>query len=263
MKSLSNDVVLLTGANGGIGQALVRNFLKEGCQLILTDLQGENLHVKTAMMLQQNDLSLYAPNILGYISANLATYEGCSYFFTEAKKLTPHIDILINNAGLGISGAFADIPRERWVELIHLNLLAPLNLTSLVLPEMKARDKGYIINISSIAGIIGVRGLSPYCASKFGLRGFSKALAIELRSSNVKVISVYPFFTRTPILNSPHFGTMERQKIPQRFVYKPDFVAGQIIRGIRQGKTEIYPGFVPRIIHVIKTTVPWLLSGRI
>ncbi len=107
------------------------------------------------------------------------------------------VDLLVNNAGFGLFGAVETIEPEAWVRLIATNLTAPFLCTRRVVPGMKAIGRGTIVNVASIAGMRGFRNGSAYCASKFGLNGFSEALVEELREQGIRVCSINPGSTGT------------------------------------------------------------------
>ena len=142
---------------------------------------------------------------------------------------------------------------------MQLNLLAPMRLCSLFLPAMIARDSGHIVNISSLAGWIGSQGLTAYCASKFGLRGFGEALSADLEDTGVQVTNVYPCFSRTPILDSPQFGYEEKRAVPDYLISDPSDVVRQIISGIEKNRLQVFPHKHARRIHYLKRFVPWVI----
>jgi short-subunit dehydrogenase len=160
---------------------------------------------------------------------------------------------------MAMSGWFLDVPRERWEALLQVNLLAAMRLAALFAPGMVARGSGHIVNISSVAGFIGTPGLAAYSTAKFGLRGFSEALALELRPHSVCVTGVYPFFAKTPILESPHYGAMPRGTLPDRMVHDPDRVMAVVLRGIQRNATHVYPDPTARVLNVLQHVAPWLV----
>lgn len=258
MQSLADKIVLITGAAGGFGQAMIRQFLQEGCYLVLTDLSTERLLQVAAQIAAQPNSPPLKGKILGFIAADLSTATGCDALYTQCMAITPTIDILINNAGIAYAGLISDIPQAKWEQLLQINLLAPLRLTAQFLPQMIARRSGHIVNISSVAGLVGVPGLSIYSTSKFGLRGFSEALAGDLAQYNIAVTAIYPYFARTPILQAERFGNAKDAPAPP-FVYDPEFVIAELIAGIRQRKLHIYPGALPRQIDLLRRIAPWAL----
>lgn len=250
MTELTDRTVLITGAGGGFGQHMTRQFREAGCRLVLTDIDDALL---------QRPVDEAGDALAAAVSADLATAEGCGIIAgaCTARNVVP--DLLVNNAGIGIGGRIDHIPRQRWETLMHLNLLAPMRLTNLFLPGMIDRGSGHIVNISSLAGWIGSPGLSSYCASKFGLRGFGESLAADLDATGVKVTNVYPCFSRTPILDSPQYGYDERRIVPENFISEPSDVVTEILKGIRKDRLHVFPDKYARRIHYLTRFVPWVI----
>ena len=140
-----------------------------------------------------------------------------------------------------------------------LNLLAPMRLCDRFLPAMVERGSGHIVNISSIAGWIGSQGLSSYCASKFGLRGFGESLAGELKGTGVHVTNVYPCFSRTAILDSPQYGYEQPRGVPDYLVSDPADVVASIVAGVRRNRRHVFPDRYARVIHYVTRFAPWLV----
>jgi len=253
MTNLNRAVVLITGATGGFGRHMTHQFMAAGGRVILTDLDAGRL----ATLKAEFDTS--DNQVLACITADLSTADGCQALFdaVEAENLQP--DILINNAGIAVSGRIDNIPRDRWEALMQINLLAPMRLCNLFVPQMMKRRSGHIVNISSVAGWIGAPGIASYCASKFGLRGYSEGLAGDIAEFNIKVSTVYPYFSRTPILDSERFGLEKRMAIPDDMVTDPADVVAAIIKGVKRDRLHIFPDKMARRIHYIKRYVPWLI----
>ena len=161
---------LITGAGGGFGGHMVRQFGSAGARLILTDVDEAALEEAKAAA---------GSNLLGAIAADLATDAGCDAVADLCSSLGGAPDVLVNNAGVGFAGRIDHVPRDRWEMLMQLNLLAPMRLCNRFVPEMVERGSGHIINISSLAGWVGSHGMSAYCASKFAVLGFTESLARE------------------------------------------------------------------------------------
>ena len=168
-------------------------------------------------------------------------------------------DILINNAGIAVAGRLDNVPQQSWETLIQLNLLGPMRLANGFLPAMVERGSGHIVNISSVAGWVGARGMSPYCASKFGLRGFGESLSADLDGTGVSVTNVYPCFSQTPILESPQYGYEETLVVPPRLISNPAHVVAKMIAGIRRGKLHVFPDRYARLTYYLLRFAPWLL----
>ncbi|MEM8605387.1 MAG: SDR family NAD(P)-dependent oxidoreductase [Cyanobacteria bacterium P01_H01_bin.121] len=270
MTELKGATVLVTGATGGFGQALTRQLYALGNRLILTDLDAEALHALKQDLLQQDEASKASkPNpdqrqaspkgeVVADITADLASTAGCETLIQAVQALNAPVDILINNAGVGLFGRLDEVPTERWEQLIQLNLVTPMRLSRALMPSMIKRQRGHIVNIASIAGWEAPAGLSHYGASKYGLRGFSEALYRELKPYRVNVSVVYPFFSRTPILQAPRYGSLAESMagFPTSLATDPDQVMAATLRGIQRNQLHIFPDRIARSISLIKRYFP-------
>jgi short-subunit dehydrogenase len=229
---------------------MVRQFRAAGSKLVLTDISDDSL---------RNPISDAGSDLIASAVADLATEEGCHLIgeLCSSHDIVP--DILVNNAGIAVAGRLDHVPRERWETLMQLNLLAPMRLCNRFVPAMIERGSGHIVNISSIAGWIGSQGLTSYCASKFGLRGFGMALAGELQGTGVHVTNIYPCFSQTPILDSPQYGYEERRGVPPYLVSEPSDVVANVIKGVRRNRLHVFPDRHARLIHYATRFVPWLM----
>ncbi len=250
MTDPANKTVLVTGAGGGFGRHMVRQFRDVGAKLILTDVSDRAL---------ENAIDDAGDDLVLSLVADLASEEGCGAVVEACKNAGVVPDVLVNNAGVAIAGRLDHVPRERWETLMQINLLAPMRLCDLLLPEMIERGSGHVINISSIAGWIGSSGMSPYCAAKFGLRGFGESLSRDLEGTGVRVSNVYPSFSQTAILDSPQYGFEERRVVPAYLLSEPSAVVAQIIKGVGRNRLHIFPDRHARLIHYVTRFAPWLL----
>lgn len=183
---LKNTVAIVTGSGKGIGLATANALLDKGARVVGwsrsgTRLDHPNFHSMTVDM--RNESSVME-----------------AYHQTIARVGT--VSILINNAGLGYEGNLDDLTSDRWHEMFDVNVHGIFYATKLVLPEMKKQQCGHIINISSVAGTIGIPGMAAYCATKYAVRGFSNALYKEVRNFGVKVTCVYPGSVKTNFFDS-------------------------------------------------------------
>ncbi|MDZ4877569.1 MAG: hypothetical protein CLLPBCKN_007004 [Chroococcidiopsis cubana SAG 39.79] len=258
MTQLKDAVVLITGATGGFGQQLTRQLLMTESRLILTDLDAVMLEQQRAVIGQE----ISTGKVLACLVADLSTAEGCDLLYKQVQALNTPVDILINNAGIAVFGRMDEVPSEQWERLIYINLLAPMRLSSLFVADMTARRSGHIVNISSAAGWVAIAGLTHYCASKFGLRGFSEGLLDEVNPYNVRVTAVYPFFSRTPILQSKRYGTLAEstEDIPDNLLTDPSAVIRRTLQGIERDRLHVFPDRVAYTIHLLRRFAPWLLD---
>jgi short-subunit dehydrogenase len=253
MTDLNDAVVLVTGATGGFGRHMTRQFMEAGSRLLLTDVDAGSLDSLTA------ELQSHSGQILGGVAADLVDDAGCRKLFDGIQALGISPDILINNAGIGVGGRFDHVPSDRWEQVVQINLLAPMRICYLFLPQMIERGSGHIVNISSLAGWIGTAGISSYCATKFGLRGFSDCLASDYGENGIRVSTVYPFFSRTPILDSDQFGFETRREIPDDMVTDPADVVAEIVAGVKKNRRDIFPDKMSRRVHYLKRFMPWTI----
>jgi short-subunit dehydrogenase len=252
MTDPANKTVLITGAAGGFGRHMVRQFRAAGAKLMLTDISDDAL---------QGAIEDAGGDLVTTVAADLSTEEGCNAIaeLCASRDVTP--DILVNNAGMAVAGRSDHVPRDGWETLMQVNLLAPMRLSSLFIPAMVERGSGHIVNISSVAGWIGAQGLSSYCASKFGLRGYGDSLAYELHGTGVHVTTVFPCFSRTPILDSPQYGVEEPREVPEYLISNPADVVTQILKGVRRNRPHVFPDKYARLLSYATRFVPWFMPS--
>ena len=258
MTELNKAVVLLTGATGGFGKELTRQLLEAGSQLILTDISQAALDSCAAEI----TATVSTGKIITCIASDLSNAEGCNDLFQQAKALDIPIDILINNAGIAVYGRMDEVPTDKWERLMQINLLTPMRLSSLFAAQMIERQQGHIVNISSLAGWIAPAGMAHYCSSKFGLRGFSEGLFNEVKPYNVKVTAVYPFFSRTPILQPESFGSLAKDagNFPEKMATDPAKVMAKTLQAIQKDRLHVFPDRMANNIRLLKQYFPKLLD---
>ena len=257
MTDLNMATVLLTGATGGFGKELVHQLLAKNSHLILTDLDKDKLE----QVAEEAKTAVSSGTVITCIATDLATEKGRQALYQSVATLGMPIDILINNAGVAYLGRHDVVPDDRWKFLMQINLITPMELCTHFSPQMMERQKGHIVNISSVAGWIGPRGLSSYAASKFGLRGFSEAIADELEPYNVQVTAVYPYFSRTPIIDIESYGDYgNRPPLPDSELTDPAQVMANVIRAIEKNQLHLFPDKRAKQLQFIKRYFPSLLK---
>ncbi len=191
MKLLENKTALITGASRGIGEAIAIKFAESGANIAFTYLSSE----EKAKMLEEklNGLGIKAK---GYKS-NAGIYADAEKLINDVLIDFGVLDIVVNNAGITKDGLMLRMSEEDWDSVMDINLKSVFNITKFAIkPMMKAR-KGSIINLSSIVGIIGQAGQANYAASKAGIIGFTKSIAKELGSRNIRCNAIAPGFIET------------------------------------------------------------------
>lgn len=179
---LKGQLAIVTGASKGIGLATVKALLAAGCRVA-----GWS---RTPMTLTHDLFKAYQVDVRDQASVEKAFADTCNDFDTDPT-------VLINNAGLGFEDAMEDLSVEKWHTMFQTNVDGIFYCTRLALPAMKKAGSGHIINISSVAGMTGIPGMTAYCATKYAVRGFSQALFKEVRKFGVKVTCIYPGSVQT------------------------------------------------------------------
>jgi 3-oxoacyl-[acyl-carrier protein] reductase len=195
MKLLDNKTAIITGASRGIGEGIAIKFAEQGANIAFTYLSSE----ERANALEEK-LRGYGVKAKGYKS-NAGIFEECEMMVNDVVKEFGTVDICVNNAGISKDNLLLRLSPDQWDEVMTTNLKSVYNMTKQVIrPMMKAR-KGSIINMSSIVGIMGNAGQSSYAASKAGMIGFTKSIALELGSRNVRCNAIAPGFIETDMTN--------------------------------------------------------------
>lgn len=214
-------VAIVTGGARGIGAAIVRTLARKGAHVAA----GYSRGVETAEKLQAE---------LAREGASVSIHQGrvdkaadCERVAGEVLDRFGRIDFLVNNAGITLDKTVRKMTSEDWHSVISVNLSGAFHMTKAVLEHMIARGSGRIVNISSVIGETGNIGQANYAASKAGLFGFSKSLALEMAQRGITVNCVAPGFIETEMVASIPAPVLDKviEKIPQRRLGKPDEVA--------------------------------------
>jgi 3-oxoacyl-[acyl-carrier protein] reductase len=190
MVDLENKRALITGASRGMGAAIAERLASEGARVFLT-ARDERLLEKLI-----SDLSAIGADV-DFAPADLRDDLQLERVFARGIEFLGGIDVLVNNAGIGIKGNVASMDVADWDRMFAINLRAAFLLSRLATGEMMRQKSGYIINIGSGASQTPIAGYAGYCASKYGLLGFSESLGLELREHNIKVSIILPGSTAT------------------------------------------------------------------
>ena len=213
--------MLLTGATGGIGQAIARALDERGARLQLTARRTEQLEQIAAGLNGQAEV----------LPADLTDASGAAALAERAGK----VDVLVANAGLPARGPIDDFSAEQIDRALDVNLRAPIQLTRALLPGMIERGSGHVVLMSSLSGKIASVGSSLYSATKFGLRGFASGLREDLHGTGVGVTVVFPGFVSDAGMLADS-GVRLPRWVGTR---TPGAVADAVVRGIEQGRAEI------------------------
>lgn len=191
MKLLENKTVIVTGASRGIGEAIAIKLAEQGAHVAFTYLSSAE---KAANL--EGKLKSLGVKAKAYKS-NAGVYADCEALVNEVVKEFGTVDICVNNAGISKDNLLLRLTPEQWDEVINTNLKSVFNMTKQVIRPMMKAKKGSIINMSSIVGISGNAGQSSYAASKAGIVGFTRSIAKELGSRNIRCNAIAPGFVET------------------------------------------------------------------
>lgn len=183
--STRKKVVLITGADGGIGRAVVDLFLDKGWQVIGVDRRQEDMKQKKGFL---------------YIKADISNPDQIKMMYAEIKRFSPVLDAVINNAAIQISKPLLETSVEEWDQTMASNLRSVFIVVKLAHPFLQAGGGGAIVNVSSVHAIATSTNISAYAASKGGLLALTRAMAIEFAADNIRVNAVLPGAVDTPML---------------------------------------------------------------
>jgi short-subunit dehydrogenase len=244
---------VVTGATAGLGAAFARALAAEGYDLVLVARDATRLASAAA------DLTAAHGVRTDPITADLSTEAGCAAVADRMRDGSRPVDLLVNNAGMGLGGGFTERPAADAVRLTELNVLAVLRLCHAVLPLMQARGRGDIVNVSSVAGFSpGVRS-APYSASKAWVTNFSESLHAHAAGSGVRVLALCPGFVRTEFHQR---AGIDMSSMPGWLWTDADDVVRDGLRALRAGAAVCVPGRQYRLIVAATRLMPRRLLRR-
>jgi 3-oxoacyl-[acyl-carrier protein] reductase len=225
MGLLEGKTALITGASRGIGRAIALAFAAEGANIALTNITEDVPFCEVC-----DECEKLGATVRRYVS-NVADHEDSQKVAEKVYEDFGSIDILVNNAGITRDTLLMRMTEEQWDQVIEVNLKGVFNLTKAVLKPMMKQRSGSIINMSSVVGVSGNAGQSNYSASKAGMIGFTKSVAREVGSRNIRCNAVAPGFIITEMTDKlPDEVKKEwAEKIPLRRGGTPDDVAGTVL----------------------------------
>ncbi|MDE1193389.1 MAG: 3-oxoacyl-[acyl-carrier-protein] reductase [Arachidicoccus sp.] len=197
MALLKDKIAIITGAARGIGEAVATKLAENGAHVAFTYVSDSSKEKAIAL---ENKLTALGVKAKGYQS-NAADFAAAEIFVNDVLKEFGTIDICVNNAGISIDNLLLRLTPEQWIEVIQTNLTSVYNITKNVIRPMMKAKSGSIINMSSVIGIGGNAGQSSYAASKAGIIGFTKSIALELGSRNIRCNAIAPGFIETDMTN--------------------------------------------------------------
>jgi short-subunit dehydrogenase len=247
MRGANSETVLVTGASSGIGRELAKCFAEEGARLVLTARNTGALQTLAGELRRAHNLEVIV------ITADLSSPEAPGHILKELQGRGITVDILVNNAGFGAWGLFSELPLQRQLEMLQVNVSALTQLTGLFLPGMLQRRRGGILNVASVAGFLPGPGMAVYYATKACVLSLTEALAEELAGTNVTVTVLCPGPTST------NFGQVARTD-KTRMIRLARMSAGTVacygLNAFRKRRIVAVPGFQNRLLILLIRCLP-------
>ena len=243
---MSRERALVTGASSGIGMEIARILASQNCDLVICARRKKELEDFSEELIDKYGINCEV------IIADLTTEKGVDGII----KNTKNIDILVNNAGFGILGDHAEMPLDRQLQMIDLNIHALTRLTHEFSNQMIAKGRGRIMNVASIAAYISGPGFAVYCATKAYVLSYSRALHKELKNRGVTVTALCPGYVVTGF---QEVAGMKLSRMEKLSAVPANKVANIAIKSMRKGRREVMPGIVNKPLPLVTRITPmWL-----
>jgi len=244
--SFKNKFAVVTGASSGIGKAISLSLAKKGAKLFLTShpMEIENL------ALWCKELKTKYTNDVFYSVADLSHKNGPEILYKSVKEKIDSPDILINNAGIMAYGQFQEIPLKDQIKIVDVNAKAYMVLMHLFMQEMIKKGEGRILNVSSVAAFQPTPFHSVYGATKAFVQNLSEAVQYDAKGTGVKICTLNPPYTNTPMLTNGTFPKKLRW-FSLSGLWEPEDIAEKGIKALKKGKSVYIPGFGNKFMHTI------------
>ncbi len=242
----TQGTVCITGASSGIGESFARQYAARGYTLLLHGRRREKLEPLCEELKTRHGVRAE------YVLAELSHPDGV-HALEEKLRSIPDLDVLVNNAGYGLSTSFAQGSIEAQEEMVHTHVNATIRLTHAVLPGMRQRNSGTIINVSSIAGFLVGPKSATYCATKGYITSFTESLYLELASSGIRLQSLCPGYTRSDF--HARMGMDTSGEFFRHFMSADDVVKTSL-KAVEKGTVVCIPGVRYKLIALAARLIP-------
>ncbi|XP_062601737.1 dehydrogenase/reductase SDR family protein 7-like [Saccostrea cucullata] len=258
-KNLKGKVVLITGANSGLGKACVSAFHQAGCKVIMAGRNQEQLNQVREEVIQKQMPDTFSPEIL---IMDLMDYKNMQEHISKGLKLFGQIDILINNAGISYRGEITSTQIQVDERVMAVNYFGQIALIKEVLPHMKQQGGGSVVGVSSVQGRIAIPFRSAYAASKHAFQAFLDTLRAEVSSDNIQVCVVSPGYIQTNLSQNAVCGdgsSYNKMDSTTASGMDPEKVAYRIRQAVEFGENDILLApLLHKFVIIIRTLFPSL-----
>ena len=256
MRVIRGKKVLLSGAASGIGRALALRLAREGAHLFLVDIDTVGME-ETAAECRQAGIEVVTRR------CDMSQPREVTSAVTAVLNLWNGVDILVNNAGITYYGKTERMSGAHWDKLLQINLLAHVQFTRELLPNLLDRPEAHVLNVCSVLGLVGMPKVTAYCTAKFGMVGFSEALRREFGREGLGVTALCPGFVRTNLFtNAPLEAKVDEHKIPPRIITTtPERVANAAVNAIYRNRGVVVMEPFARFMFALKRFAPWIMDA--
>jgi len=248
--------IIITGGSSGLGAELACTLAAKGANLALVARNQDKLRSVPAKIQSAN----IRPARIETFQSDVCDPDAAEKTGKQIAETIGLPDILINSAGIISENYFEKIPIDTFKKVMDTNFFGTLNWIKAVLPYFQKKGEGRIVNICSMAGLMGTFGYSPYCSSKHAVTGLTESLRVEMKPQNIRFHLVCPAEFTSPMLDQLNtYRTVENRKIVQTIpVLTLEKVTNEIIRGIEKNRYRIIPGTVTRFFEILNRYFPSL-----
>lgn len=247
--AIDGGTVLVTGASSGIGMAIAREVAPRARALVLVARRAERLEaLKEELVAARPEL------VVEVLPCDLANRADVERLVSDVKARALEIDVLVNNAGVGMMGFFEKADAARTLFMIDLNVTSLTMLTLAFLPGMVARDRGGVLNVSSGFGLAVMPMFSTYCATKHYVTGLTEALTADLATTRVVATQVCPGPVETEFEET--MGNPTGKKVPSFVSIRAEACARAAVRGFDRGRALVVPGLVMKLVMLVAAMSP-------
>ena len=248
----SLKTVVITGGSSGIGLSLSEKLAAHEAKLVLVARRANVLDEAKEKILRNHPRASVTT-----LPLDISDESAVTSAMGALVEKTP-VDMLVNNAGVVMPGRFLELPTSEFRQMMDINYFGMIHMCKAVLPHMSARSTGHVVNVSSLAGVMGIYGYTAYAASKFAVVGFSQALRGEMWPHGVKVSVCLPPDTDTPQLafENQHKPAETKAIAGTVKTLPAEAVANAMIAGMVKGQFEIYPDLASRMVAMGQGALP-------